>query len=179
MSFNAGAVILVKCDQNGRDLPQDNARSFDKDGKIKYSCGCPNHYFLVLSPKSFNDVLHTDFSKMTSSSDMDKLKQIKLCTAVPIDEALTLEPYIYSFDEMDYIESWNPESKNKIKEFKKRLNRVRCDIICKVNISQLVNQRTLFYVSEKAFEKIINCINHYLQLGKSDLSGVISSMNRK
>lgn len=175
MSLDAGAVCLFNCDQNGRDLPPDNELTYTEKGP-KYTVGIPHHYFLVLSARSFNDKLHMDFSKMESCADKNKVCNIKLCVAVPIDIIKDdLNPYIYTLTEEDYMENiYNPkESSETVKRFKEKINSVICNKICKLNIKSCKSSRILFYISPMAFENVVKGINQFFNTGKSELTSIL------
>jgi hypothetical protein len=171
MSLEAGSICLFNCDQNGRDLPEDNESYYNSEGKKCYKCGCPHHYFLILSSKENNEFITTDFSKMLTSEDSGKKKLIKLCSAVPIDVINSNNQeneYAYQFEDMDLIENENNSESNKlIKSFLSRENIVLCNQICKISVSQLKTQRTPFFIGSDAFNGVLQGINKYLKMGHS------------
>ncbi len=169
MSIEAGAICLFNCDQNGRDLPDDNDFNMDCDGNISYTCKCPYHYFLVLSLKSDNDHITRDWSRLKMSSENDRKRQIKLCSAVPIDivkDDKNSHIYTFNIDE-DFIENENNmRSHSLIKQFTSNgTNAVLCNQVCKININQLKEQTIPFFISSEAFKGVIEEINRYFEKG--------------
>lgn len=177
MVLYSGSVCLFNCDQNGRDLPEDN-NIYYSEGKPSYPC-CKYHYFIIISRYDYNSKLHSSWSKLDTSKEKHKIESnIKLCIAIPIDQIDSKDPLVYGFEDLDFIQ--NTYNKNSSEEIRKMLegnNFALCNRICQVNLSKLKNKFTLFYLSPDCFDRIKSKIDLFLEHSKKELESHLKSDN--
>ena len=131
MSFSAGSICQFNCCQEGRDLPDDN-KIKHVNSKISYTCGCPYHYFLIISTYNENIKPHSDWSKILSvNNPNNKPQEIKLCTAILLDEKNpngedNLNPLLYFLKDEDYIEG-NQRERDRFVMLRNNHNALVCD----------------------------------------------------
>lgn len=170
MSFSAGAICKFNCCQEGRDLPQDNLISPSL---------CDPHFFLIISTKSDNDIIHIDWSKLLLKSEKDKIKSGKMCTAIPIDIINVNErnnPVLYFLNEDDYIDFPSLRGRSELHKLKSNHNAILCNKICKVNVNQNVSD-TICYLNPDAFGRVITAINNALNRSKRELEIQITKLS--
>mgnify|MGYP006287119259 CR=1 FL=1 len=174
-----GGVYLFNCDQNGRDLPKDNKQIYS-NGSRKYKCGCPKHYFLILSNRDHNDTRHTDWSKMVETEETDRKRKARLACAVPLDIIdENTSKFVYAFEDMDFVENnWNPNSKKEKSKFEGKNNCALCHKVCRVSLNRIENKRSLFYVTPQSFKEIIEEINSYFSASRSELKKTLGKFNQ-
>ena len=176
MSYKAGSICKLNCCQNGRDLPQGNIiYGRDEQGKTKYKCGCPPHYFLIVSHSNFNRD-EMDYSKIVEINN-DKPIKAEICTAIPLDDSedakkLLNSNIVYIKYSEDIIEPIVQRSDclnefNKLKSLSS--GAVLCHRICRVSMNSKILE-TIGYIYPDRFEEIINQILLYLKKGLTELN---------
>jgi hypothetical protein len=179
MTLSAGSICKFNCCQNGRDLPEDNSIKINSsNGNKEYSCGCPPHFFVILSPTRYNKKKEKDWSKMSSSNNVEKLREGSLtCVAVPLDkwsDANRLEkteavicPINVGEDAIN--KSIRPKEEKEFVTLTNSTSAVLCHKICRINISSSITN-TIALVNDELMEKIINNIDKFLEQGKRELA---------
>lgn len=172
MSFSAGSICMFNCCQNGRDLPEDNSFvKIDNNGKKIYSCGCSPHYFLIISTQENNSKIHYDWSKMLSVDERDRKREIKLCTAIPIDikdfETENKNPLLCFLDENEYVEA-TPRTAEELKKLQKNTNALICSKIARLNISSAKGNDTIGFISPDSLERILKSIETLIKKAKKE-----------
>jgi len=187
MSFLAGSIVKFNCCQNGRDLPPDNKQRFI-NGKSSYPCGCPHHFFLIVSARRFNDHLSSDWSKMRSSNDQTYFnKSLKFCTAIPLDKVADVSKI--NSDKIHWMQiDTNDEiietvvTQEDLRHLKYLRNNqksaVLCSHICKINISQ-AETGVLGYLKHEIFLSVIKEVNNFMTKGYNELEFTIKKIDNK
>lgn len=175
MSFKAGAICKFNCCQNSIDLPEDNKRVWSsEERRWNYSCGCPFHYFLIISSSPYNNQIHKNYSS-------EPPKECKLCVALPLDseqDILKKEAYTsikqlwINLNTQDDIVEANIRNKEDKKEFEwlRSLGKssVICHNICKINVNSKKTD-TLGYILPEKFGEIIEKLNLLFERSRKEL----------
>ncbi len=168
MSISAGAIVKFNCCQEGRDLPEDNKRSWD-NGEFKYTY-CPFHYFLIISIHDNNNYEHDAWKESG-----EKYK-IKLCVAIPLDiheSKDDLNPFSF-FLNGNLVETSQRMQEEYNSFISKKNKKVMCDKICKLNINR-VETDTICFVPPDTFNEINKKLSIFVERGKKQTIEQIKS----
>lgn len=171
MSFSAGAICKFNCCQEGRDLPEDNSYRWI-NGRIEYDC-CKYHYFLIISTFDENNKIHKDWSRLSSKSETEKIRVVKLCTAIPLDERDpnntddNLNPLVCFIRDTEYVGA-NPREKKELEVLKGKTNALLCNKLCRINVGQAKTD-TIGFLGEDVFDRIKESIHKMLEKGKNQV----------